>query len=315
MNDIRSDRGQATVLTVIFLVALLGAVALVLDVGSWFREQRDTQSDADAAALASAQALPEDVGRANALAGEYLDKNVAGSGRQITFSSTFTPNDTVTVRVNRDAPGFFSKLFGVESVNVNASAKARAGGLQAAKWVAPIVVNIKHPELNCDVAHGRPVPCFGKPTQIDLEHLHKPGSGTAAGAFALINLDQNDTGSAGASTLGQWIVQGFDGYMELGNYTSVPSAMFNDSHVKGAMSERLNGDPVLLFPIYDKIIGSGSTATYHIVGWVAFHVSDYTANGSTGKVNGAFTKVIWEGIQSQSGQNLNYGTTTIELVE
>ena len=52
MKRIRSDRGQATVLTVIFMVALLGAVAMVLDVGSWFREQRDTQSDADAAALA-----------------------------------------------------------------------------------------------------------------------------------------------------------------------------------------------------------------------------------------------------------------------
>ena len=35
----------------------------------------------------------------------------------------------------------------------------------------------------------------------------------------------------------------------------------------------------------------------------------------SGKVNGAFEKVIWEGIQSQSGNNLNYGTTTIELVE
>ena len=59
MKHIRSDRGQATVLTVIFLVALLGAVAMVLDVGSWFREQRDSQADADAAALAAAQALPD----------------------------------------------------------------------------------------------------------------------------------------------------------------------------------------------------------------------------------------------------------------
>ena len=58
MKRIRSDRGQATVLTVIFLVVLIGMGALVLDLGSWFREQRDTQSDADAAALAAAQELP-----------------------------------------------------------------------------------------------------------------------------------------------------------------------------------------------------------------------------------------------------------------
>jgi hypothetical protein len=177
------------------------------------------------------------------------------------------------------------------------------------------VVNIKHPDLNCGIANGKPVPCFGKPTQLDLEHLHKPGSGNAAGAFSLINLDEGDGGSVGGSTIGEWISRGFDQYMELGNYTSVPSAKWNDSHVKGAMADRLSNDPVLLFPIYDRLTGSGSGAEYHVVGWVAFHVTSYNANGSTGVVKGSFKKVIWEGIQSQSGNNLNYGTTTIELVE
>ena len=87
MKRISNDRGQAAVLTVMFLAALLGAVAMVLDVGSWFREQRDTQSDADAAALASAQALPERPRPGEVLATQYLDKNVAGAGRQITFST------------------------------------------------------------------------------------------------------------------------------------------------------------------------------------------------------------------------------------
>jgi hypothetical protein len=315
MKRMSNDRGQAAVITVVFLATLLGAVAMVLDVGSWFREQRDTQSDADAAALASAQALPEDLGQASALASQYLDKNVAGAGRQITFSSSFVPNDTVTVKVNRDAPGTFSKLFGINSVNVHATAKARAGGVEAAKWVAPIVVNIQHPDLNCAVENGRPVPCFGKPTHIDLEHLHGPGSGNAAGAFSLINLDQNSGGNVGAGTIGLWITQGYEEYMELGDYDSVPSAMFNDSHVKGAMAERLANDPVLLFPIYTTITGSGSNAKYDVVGWVAFHVTSFDANGNTGIVNGYFTQVIWEGIQSQTGNNLNYGTTTIELVE
>ncbi len=315
MKRISSDRGQAAVITVMFLATLLGAVAMVLDVGSWFREQRDTQADADAAALASAQALPGDLGKASALASQYLDKNVAGAGRVITFSTANVPNDTVTVKVDRDAPGTFSKLFGIDSVNVHATAKARAGGVQAAKWVAPIVVNIKHQELNCGVENGKPVPCFGKSTQIDLNDLHKPGSGTAAGSFALINLEANNTGSIGASTIGDWIAEGYDQYMELGNYNSAPSALWNDSHVKGAMADRLSGDPVLLFPIYDRITGSGSGAEYHVVGWVAFHVTSYDANGSSGKVNGSFVQVIWEGIQSQTGNNLNYGTTTIELVQ
>jgi Flp pilus assembly protein TadG len=315
MTRLRSDSGQAAVLSVLFLVGLLGALALVLDVGSWFREQRATQSAADAAALAGAQALPDNTSTSSALASEYLSENGGGSG-EFTWSTRHIPNDTIHVTVTRTAPGIFAKLFGISSVEVRAKASARTGGLQAAKWVAPITVNVQHPELNCGAtSNGRPVPCFGRPTQIDLEHLHRPGSGTAAGAFALINLDQTTDGSVGASTLGQWIVNGFDQYMDLGGYTSVPSAMFNDSHVKDAMSARLSGDPVLLFPIYDKVTGSGSGSTYNVIGWVAFHVTAYEASGSSGKINGYFERVIWEGVQSQNGGNLNYGTTTIELTE
>ena len=314
MNNLRSDRGQATVLTVVFLVALLGAVALVLDVGSWFREQRATQSTADAAALAAAQALPDSTGDAGVLADEYLAKN-GGGVAGVTFSSRPVANDTVTVEVEREAPGVFAKLFGIESVTVHATASARAGGLDAARWVAPIVVNLKHPKLQCGGPQNRPTPCFGDATEIELENLHKPGSGNAAGAFGLINLDQNDNGSVGGSMLGDWIMRGFDAYLEPGQYTSVPSAKFNDSHVRNALSARINDDRELLFPIYKTISGSGSNAIYDVVGWVGFSVTRYQASGSTGKVFGSFTKVLWEGIQSSSGNNLNFGTSTIELVD
>lgn len=313
MKRIRNEHGQAAVLTVIFLVALLGAAALVLDVGSWFREQRDTQAAADAAALAAAQALPDNPAQADALAASYITKNRGGT-TTTSYDSDVVANDTVTVEVERSAPGIFAKLFGIDSVQVDAQASARAGGIDAAKWVAPITVNIKHPKLNCgSTGNGKPVPCFGEQTEIELAHLHKPGSGDAAGSFGLINLDRDETGSAGGSTLGDWILHGFDQYMELGKYTAVPSAMFNDSHVKGGLDARLGDD--LLFPIYKTITGSGSNAEYDIVGWVAFRVSGFVATGNTGKVKGAFTQVIWEGIQSDSGENLNYGVKTVQLVE
>lgn len=312
MSDVRSQRGQATVLTLVFITALIGMAALVLDVGSWFRAQRDTQAAADASALAAAQALPDEPGTASALASLYVEKNGSGTA-EVTFSAKNTANDTVRVHVTREAPGFFAQLFGVDSVEVGATAKARASGLAAAKWVAPIVVNIKHPDLNCGSFGGKPVPCFGKSTELELENLHKPGSGTAAGAFGLINLDGGDSGSVGGSLLGSWIENGFNGYMKLGKYTSVPSAQFNDSHVKGALDARLND--VLLFPIYKTLTGSGSKAEYDIVGWVAFRVTGFVATGSTGKVRGSFEKVIWEGIASNSGAGMNTGALAVELVE
>lgn len=312
MSSLRGDRGQATVLTIIFLAALLGAVALVLDVGSWFREQRSSQSAADAVALAAAQELPDSTGEAEVVAAEYLALNGGGTPA-LTFGSRVVDNDTVTVEIEREAPGVFAKLFGIDSVTVGARATARAGGLEAARWVAPIVVNLRHPELQCGGTLKKPTPCFGKATSIELAHLHKPGSGNAAGSFGLINLDTDDSGSVGGSTLGDWIERGFDAYLEPGEYRSVPSSKFNDSHIKGALAARLHDD--LLFPIYETITGEGSNAIYKVLGWVGFNVTDFNASGSSGKVWGSFTKVIWEGIQSDSGNNLNFGTTSIELVE
>jgi ketosteroid isomerase-like protein len=48
------QQGQATVILVLCLVVLLGMAALVLDVGTWFQAQRQTQAAADAAAQGGA---------------------------------------------------------------------------------------------------------------------------------------------------------------------------------------------------------------------------------------------------------------------
>ena len=311
MKRISNDSGQAAVLTVVFVVALLGMGSLVIDAGSWFREQRGTQSAADAAALAAAQALPDDPGQAGALAAAYVAKNDGGAATT-SFGSASLANDTVSVEVERPAPGIFAKLFGIDSVQVDARASARVGGIDSARWVAPIVVDEAHPDLNCDRVNGRPVPCFGKATQIELIDLHSPGSGNAAGSFGLINLDQGDSGTAGAETLGTWILRGYDEYMPLGLYRSTPSSEFNSSHVQNALSFK-TGDE-LLFPIYRSIVGSGQNAKYDVVGWVGFTVTGKQIGGK-GRIFGTFTQVIWEGIQSNSGANLNYGVRTVELVE
>ena len=47
MNRFRSERGQTMVLTTLFVAALLGMAALVLDLGTWFRNQRDLQQQRD----------------------------------------------------------------------------------------------------------------------------------------------------------------------------------------------------------------------------------------------------------------------------
>jgi Flp pilus assembly protein TadG len=302
----RNDNGQATVVTVVFLVVLLGMAALVLDIGSWYRADRSTQSTADAAAHAGAQALPYDPASASSLALQYANKNGGGvSAGDITITSGTGPNDTIKVTVHRAATGVFTKLFGVNSVSVGSKATARASLMRSAQYVAPIGVNLRHPKLK-----GTPsCPCFGVGNETTLP-LGKTG---APGSFDLLNID-GSKGGTGGQTLADWIIHGYSGYLPIGAYLSDTGAKWNDNPVKDAIQQRLNGPP-LLFPVYDTIDGSGANAVYHVVGWVAFHITDFTASGTSGSITGWFTQVTWDGIESTGGGDPDLGARTVKLID
>ena len=305
--SVRSERGQVIVLMAAFLPVMIGAAAMVLDVGSWYRADKAAQAAADASALAGAQGLQEGTDVAAALAEEYAAKN-GGGELEISFSTKVVPNDVIKVTVKRPAPGFFSKLLGVDSVTVHALAKARSGIPGRARYVAPITVNEQHPMLQCE--------CFNDPTQVTLINLHHPGSGDAAGAFGLLNLQsQTDpSGNIGADELGAWIRDGYEDELPLGMYDSAPSANFNSDYIRNALRDRVRTE--LLFPVYrPPIIGSGSGAEYDIIGWVGFVPTSFTAGGSTGTIRGYFTQVIWKGLADETGNVPDFGVRVITLIE
>jgi hypothetical protein len=298
------------VLVVLFMTGLLGMVALVVDAGSWFHSSRSAQATADAAALAGAQGLVVNTGQATALAIHYGSQNGGGvTGSAITFSSQLASNDTITVQVSRSAPSFFAKLLGFGSIGTPATASARVYVPSAALGVAPVTVNRNHPMLSC-----QPPPCSGA-TQIDLADLHSPGSGNAAGAFSLLNIDPtNQQGSVGANTVASWLTNGLNVLMPLGVYDSVPSAMFNNSQFKNAVQNNYGND--LLFPVYNPpVLQGGSNAQFNIIGWVGFHITSANFTGSSGTISGHFTTYIATGIQATTGGEPNFGAETIQLTK
>ena len=304
--NLRSDRGQAAVLSVVLLVVLLGMAALVLDIGSWYRADRATQSAADAAALAGAQALPTNPAGASTLALQYAAKNGGGvSAGDVTVATGVSPNDTITVNDHRSAPGFFAKLFGVSSVSVGSTASARASLMDQAQFIAPIGVNLMHPMLKGTAS----CPCFGSANATTLP-LGKTG---APGSFDLLNIDSS-RGGTGQQIIADWILHGYDGYLALGDYFSDAGAKWNAAEVNAALTQRLN--TTLLFPVYDRLVGTGSNAQYHVVAWVGFHLTGFTASGSSGSISGWFTSVTWDGIPSTTatGGQPDLGARTVYLV-
>jgi Flp pilus assembly protein TadG len=313
-SRLRNESGQTVLMTVLFLTVLIGAAALVTDVGAWYRQQRQAQATADAAALAGAQALPSDPTQAQVLAAQYATSNGGGVELNggIALRDDFEPHDTVVVKVQKDAPAFFANIFKIDHATVSATAAARAGVPNQVDGVAPIVVNKLQPQLS-----GPGCPCFHVETTLPL------GKDGAPGAFGLVDLDG---GSNGNPDLADWIQSGYDGYLGLGDYESNPGAQFNSNGVQSALSARLGTE--LLFPVYDTLSGGGANAEYDVIGWVAFHLDSFTSgtgNGNGGNGNGGggnsatlsgyFTKVIWNGLQSSTNKHLpDFGVYSVELV-
>ena len=121
----RPEAGQTLVVTVVFLVGLLGIAGLVIDLGSLYQQRQAVQAAADAAAIAGASQLPAGWSAAQAAAShEYLLNGKAPDSVTTSQTTNLTAGDSVTVTASRTAPTFFARLFGINSAPITATARA-----------------------------------------------------------------------------------------------------------------------------------------------------------------------------------------------
>jgi Flp pilus assembly protein TadG len=128
----RSSEESGIVLVIVagMMVAILGMAALAIDIGSFYKAQRQAQTAADAGALAASQDLPMSTTSAAADGTTYALKNYPGSLPTVT---TNYDNNSGEVRVNvtADTPSFFGRIFGITKATVSASAVAGGNGSNA----------------------------------------------------------------------------------------------------------------------------------------------------------------------------------------
>ena len=78
----RREPAQTLVVAAVMMIALIGALALVLDVGLLWLTQRELQKTADNAAMAGVVRLPADPSGAAHLAQWYVEQNQAVTARR-----------------------------------------------------------------------------------------------------------------------------------------------------------------------------------------------------------------------------------------
>jgi Flp pilus assembly protein TadG len=311
LSRVKSERGQALVLFAGALVMCMAMAAFVLDVGNWFRDKRRLQGTVDAAALAGAQSLPDDPGGASAQAMSYANKNGGDvAGADIVITSQFQANDTIAVSGQRNDDGIFTKVVGLGGAKITANAKVRVGPPAEALHVAPMVVYCGHDLIqNCDNDH---TPQFNVPTDLNYDPMGAPG------AFGMLNLD-GENGTIGSSTEADWILHGFDKYLDLGKYKSDPGAKFSSQNIQGALDDRMH--TVLLFPVFKTLEGGGQNAQYDIIGWIGFYLTGYDVHGNNATLHGYFTTFIAQGILAHHAPGSGgvpsslFGVKSIQLIE
>jgi hypothetical protein len=133
--DTRDESGQVLVLFAIALVALIGMLGLVIDVGHAYFVHRALQADADAAATAGANELPSAanaVATAQAYGGSAGGKNVrdnipgvsTNAATQCLTRAPCNPVNAVVVTEHADVQTFFARVLGINSIGVTARATA-----------------------------------------------------------------------------------------------------------------------------------------------------------------------------------------------
>jgi hypothetical protein len=148
------EAGQAIASVALGLVVLTGIVGLAIDMGYLRYEKRRMQSAADSAAIAGASELAFATGnyvtaakndsKANGFEDGVNGVTVTSSNPPVDapFSSVANANSYVEVKVQQSAPTFFMRVFGVNTVNVSATAVAQLGSSRGCVYSLDSVLGI-----------------------------------------------------------------------------------------------------------------------------------------------------------------------------
>jgi Flp pilus assembly protein TadG len=270
----QDERGATIVIVAISLVALLGMVALVIDVGKLFVERRELQNGADAAALAVAEGcargLPECASpAAESLADTYADANASDGAAQVLAVDIDMAAQTVRVQLGTEtADG--SAVIGTPFAQVVGFAGSAVRAEATAQWSAgvgfPLAVSVCETRTsdNDPIALGEPVTLVFHDNPAARECQHSESGEDIDGGFGWLLV-----GDECFATIADGWIQGS---------TSVEPPTGGTSGCDMATLYRmLQG--VVNIPVFDQVVGrdggGGANTRYHIAHFATFEVTAF----------------------------------------
>ena len=297
----RSERGTVIVMAVVVMTVVLGFIALSVDMGMLMTAQSELQNAADAAAFAGVGRLISadyygavEQAWSFATANSCLGQNLAlGCGDiqlgiydfdQHTFTAapwgSLGGSNAVRVYARRtedsaqgSLPLAFARILGRNMADVEASTIAvvdrRVSGFDGS------VAGIMLPFAISEDKVGNP-PVVGYTFELYPNKTEEDGL-LAAGNFGLLDLDDSNPGT---STLGDWIIDGFPGAIEIPADGNLPmgGAPGLATALSKAVEERI-GEVVVVF-VHNAVSEGGENTVYNVVSLVAVEVVSVSGGGT-----------------------------------
>ncbi|RSK26373.1 hypothetical protein EJF36_05595 [Bacillus sp. HMF5848] len=298
---INEQHGNALVLMSLALSALLCITGLVMDGGTIYYTRAHLQKVANASALSGAQELMNSTQAAEDVAKEVLFRHEETSSLK---SITFNEPSIFEVNLEKDVSLNFAKLFGRDTVPVNATARAQYGNAGVVKGVAPIGIDerftfqyMQEYELKTDT-DGVDTGWFG------VLALGGPGAATY--------YDNMRYGYSSAIRVGD-VIETETGNIAGKTRTAVKERIDNCSYSFEEGVKR-NCSRVILVPVYEpyEYDNQGQIKQVEIKGFAYFYITGLISSNDTA-IRGLFLKRVVQGEILETA--VDRGVYALRLVE
>jgi Putative Flp pilus-assembly TadE/G-like len=265
-RQLDDERGATLVIVALSLIALMGMIVLVVDVGGLLWKRREMINGADAAALAAAKTCADsaDTSSEDAIALQYASDNVTDSG-VVALGGGITDIEGcdsgpgfVTVEYTQDKKLFFAPVLGFANEGEVAGKATAAWGPIGGGDAVPIVIEAGALQGPCEIPDGA--------EKGDLCPLYYNNGNNALGAANWGYMNLSDRGwnvnsdancvASGSADRRRWIINNYDGGARVLNGdppgSDVTYVCADTGHSAANwqdLIDRMNKDPYLLFPV------------------------------------------------------------------
>jgi Flp pilus assembly protein TadG len=301
----RDETGAFAIIFALSLIALIGMMVLVVDVGGLLYQRRQMVSASDAAALAAAQSCalgvsvagdPEST--ADSIASNNLPSSVGVSGGITQAESTgcLTSNEGhVTVQYQSQHALWFGGIFGSGPVNITTKATAEWGPAGSG-WPVPFIVTLDSAgNVFCKDGNGNPVEINdqtpkGTVCSVWFDNSSSGGQFGGFGGSIFGSLNLNEWNVDQNANCGSKDLPDNTDYASLGGYdnrngpldplnypnpTWVCVGSGDQDSLYTAFRNSIGKN--LVFPITDKQVildNAGKIDKFNVIGYVSLHLDD-----------------------------------------